>query len=118
LRRQTEQYLADALRLGILDKGMIVELFGLTTELGDLTADESKEALVDGLPVAFVGQGFGSSWVRLEVRRVKLGIQLMQDVTKSYPISQSFESLGIAVQIKDTIDLVVTRISMTLPLEG
>lgn len=69
-----EQYLADPLRLGVLGESMIVELLGLAAELGDLTADESKEALVDGLHVALVGQGFGSSWVRLEMRRVELGI--------------------------------------------
>ena len=71
------QYLADPLRLRILNESMIIELLGLATELGNLTANKSKEALVNGLHVALIGEGFGSSWIRFEMRRVELGIQLV-----------------------------------------
>lgn len=41
---------------------MIVELFSLAAEFGNLATNKTEEALVDGLSVAFVGQGFRCPW--------------------------------------------------------
>lgn len=90
-------YLANALWFGVLGNGMIVEFLGLITELGYLAADESKETFVDGLYISFITQRFRYTRICLEVRRVEFGIQLMQDVAKSYSIRQPLEGLGIAV---------------------
>lgn len=76
---------------------MIVESLSLVTEFGYLAADESKEAFVDGLYISFIAQRFRYTRIWLEVWRIEFGIQLMQDVAKSYPIRQPFEGLGIAI---------------------
>lgn len=90
-------YLANALRLRVLGNSMIVEFLGLVTEFGYLAADESKEGFVNGLYISFIAQRFRYARICLEVRRIEFGIQLMQDVAKSYSVRQPFEGLGIAV---------------------
>lgn len=84
---------------------MIVEFLGLVTEFGYLAADEPKEAFVNGLYISFIAQRFRYPRIWLEVRRIEFGIQLMQDVAKSYSIGQPFERLSIAIKVEDSIDL-------------
>lgn len=67
-------YLADALGIRVLGDGMIVELFRLAAEFGELTTDESEEALVHSLNVPFVGEVFGGAGARVKFGRGELGI--------------------------------------------
>lgn len=90
-------YLADALRLGIFGYSMVVELLGLAAELGDLAANEPEQALVHSLNVALVGEILGGALTRLEMRRVELGIELMEYMSEDDATAELVERVGLLV---------------------
>lgn len=84
---------------------MVIEVFGLTTKFGDLSPNESKKALVDGLDVPFARKVSRGPAAGFKVGWVKFWIQLMENLSEKDAVVELAECLGRSLEVKQMIDL-------------